>query len=283
MICCIATENMNYLDELTKLENKEDLTNYEIEKFENKLKNVELDAKMEIYIKNRISKLKANLVGTNYKKWDLFIHDMEHINNINEVVSFLKKIDELKDKTIDKKTLNNLEKEYSSVVLPILHDQEKVSKYYRDLCIKEINKKMKVFQNRIDRFINPEFGKRIRELREEQKMSLKDLEYVSGVTSSYIHRIENGLRKPSVEKIEKLADALHADFKELLDLLNIGFILGDNKEENEELIEVIKKNNFVINGEKLSKEKNKILEKIIESIIENDIDTVIDMMENFKK
>ena len=116
---------MNYLDELTKLENKEGLTNYEIEKFENKLKNIELDTKMEIYIKNRISKLKANLVGTNYKKWDLFIHDMEHIDNINEVVSFLKKIDELKDETIDQKTLNNLEKEYSSVVLPILHDQKK--------------------------------------------------------------------------------------------------------------------------------------------------------------
>lgn len=272
---------MNYLDELTKLENKPNLTNYEIEQFEYAIKNKEFDAKMEQYIKNRITKLKSKLVGANYTKWDLFIHDMEKIEGIDNVLSFLKRIDECKDETIDKKTLKELEHEYSTNILPTLHDQEKVSQYYRDLCIREINKKIKVFQNRIDRFINPEFGKRIRELREEQKMSLKDLEFVSGVTSSYIHRIENGLRKPSVEKIEKLADALHADFKELLDLLNIGFILEENKEE--ELLDIIKRNSFVINGEKLSKEKNQILEKIIEAILINDVDDVIDNMEKFKK
>lgn len=100
-------------------------------------------------------------------------------------------------------------------------------------------------------------------------MSLKDLEHVSGVTSSYVHRIEKGLRKPSVEKIEKLAEALDADFKELLDLLNIGFILDDKNEKKNEtdLMKLIKSKQYKINGIQLSDEKQSLLNEILNEII----------------
>lgn len=274
---------MNYIEELKVLENKDGLTSYDITEFEKKIKKCDLDLNMEKYVKNKISVLKSKLVGNKASKWDLFVYDISTLKGVDDLVSYLKKIDEMKDETIDNATLKELETEYETVILQILHTSSNISQYYRDLCIKEINKKLKLFHNRLDRLINPKFGKRIRELREAEGMSLKDLEYASGVTASYIHRIENGLRKPSVEKIEKLSLALHADFKELLDLLNIGFILEENKEKNEELLDVIKKNNFVIQGKQLTKQKNKILEKIIESILENDVDCVIENMEKLNK
>ena len=258
---------MNYIDKISELENNENLTVDDIKKFEEEIKNIEFDEKMTNYIQSKILKLKVKC-NSGSKKWDLFLNEISEYDNIDEVIQFLLKLDELKDEYVDKKTLTELEDTYSKTVLPILHDKTKLSKYYRDLCVKEVNKKLKVFHNRIERTINPEFGERIKQLREAKGMSLKDLEHVSGVTSSYVHRIEKGLRKPSVEKIEKLADALDADFKELLDLLNIGFILDDkNKKDETDLVKFVKNNEIKIGNKKLSKDKKELLADILNEII----------------
>ena len=250
---------MNYLDKISELESKSNLTIEDVKGFENEIKSLDLDENMQTYVQSKILKLKVKC-NSGSKKWDLFLNEISEYENIDEVIEFLVKLDELKDSFVDKKTLNELEEQYSKVILPILHDTSRISKYYRDLCIKEVNKKLKVFHNRIERTINPKFGERIKELREAKGMSLKDLEHVSGVTSSYVHRIEKGLRKPSVEKIEKLAEALDADFKELLDLLNIGFILDDKNEKKNEtdLIKLIKSKQYKINGIQLSDEKQSL-------------------------
>lgn len=259
---------MNYLDKISELESKSNLTIEDVKGFENEIKSLNLDENMQTYVQSKILKLKVKC-NSGSKKWDLFLNEISEYENIDEVIEFLVKLDELKDSFVDKKTLNELEKQYSKIILPILHDTSRISKYYRDLCIKEVNKKLKVFHNRIERTINPKFGERIKELREAKGMSLKDLEHVSGVTSSYVHRIEKGLRKPSVEKIEKLADALDADFKELLDLLNIGFILNDKNEKKNEtdLIKLIKSKQYKINGIQLSDEKQSLLNEILNEII----------------
>jgi len=259
---------MNYLDKISELESKSNLTIEDVKGFENEIKSLDLDENMQTYVQSKILKLKVKC-NSGSKKWDLFLNEISEYENIDEVIEFLVKLDELKDSFVDKKTLNELEEQYSKVILPILHDTSRISKYYRDLCIKEVNKKLKVFHNRIERTINPKFGERIKELREAKGMSLKDLEHVSGVTSSYVHRIEKGLRKPSVEKIEKLAEALDADFKELLDLLNIGFILDDKNEKKNEtdLMKLIKSKQYKINGIQLSDEKQSLLNEILNEII----------------
>ena len=259
---------MNYLDKISELESKSNLTIEDVKGFENEIKSLDLDENMQTYVQSKILKLKVKC-NSGSKKWDLFLNEISEYENIDEVIEFLVKLDELKDSFVDKKTLNELEEQYSKVILPILHDTSRISKYYRDLCIKEVNKKLKVFHNRIECTINPKFGERIKELREAKGMSLKDLEHVSGVTSSYVHRIEKGLRKPSVEKIEKLAEALDADFKELLDLLNIGFILDDKNEKKNEtdLMKLIKSKQYKINGIQLSDEKQSLLNEILNEII----------------
>ena len=259
---------MNYLDTISELENKSDLTLQDVKDFEKEIRNLDIDEKMMNYIKSKILKLKVKC-NSGSKKWDLFLNEISELENIDEVIEYLLKLDELKDEYLDKEVLDELENTYLRIILPILHDTSRISKYYRDLCIKEVNKKLKVFHNRIERTINPEFGKKIKELREAKGMSLKDLEHVSGVTSSYVHRIEKGLRKPSVEKIEKLADALDADFKELLDLLNIGFILDDKVEKKEDLdlLKIIRNDKLIIGDKKLEKSKQQLLIEIINEIV----------------
>ena len=259
---------MNYLDTISELENKSDLTLQDVKDFEKEIRNLDIDEKMMNYIKSKILKLKVKC-NSGSKKWDLFLNEISELENIDEVIEYLLKLDELKDEYLDKEVLDELENTYSRIILPILHDTSRISKYYRDLCIKEVNKKLKVFHNRIERTINPEFGKKIKELREAKGMSLKDLEHVSGVTSSYVHRIEKGLRKPSVEKIEKLADALDADFKELLDLLNIGFILDDKVEKKEDLdlLKIRRNDKLIIGDKKLEKSKQQLLIEIINEIV----------------
>ena len=165
---------MNYLDELSSLENKTDLTLNDIKEFEHKINNVDLDEKMTAYIKSKILKLKLKC-NSGSKKWDLFLNEIAEYENIDEVMEFLLELDELKDEYVCQEKLNELENTYSKTILQILHDPSKLSKYYRDLCIKEVNKKLKVFHNRIERTINPAFGEKIRQLREEKGKSFNYL------------------------------------------------------------------------------------------------------------
>jgi transcriptional regulator with XRE-family HTH domain len=51
-------------------------------------------------------------------------------------------------------------------------------------------------------------GERLRELREEKKMSQGDIEKRTGLLRCYISRVENGHTVPAIETLEKLARAL---------------------------------------------------------------------------
>jgi transcriptional regulator with XRE-family HTH domain len=52
-------------------------------------------------------------------------------------------------------------------------------------------------------------GARLRELREERKLSQGDITEVIGLPRSYISRIENGHAVPSLETLQRLAAALN--------------------------------------------------------------------------
>jgi len=51
-------------------------------------------------------------------------------------------------------------------------------------------------------------GERLRQIREQKKLSQGDLERKSSLTRCYISRVENGHTVPSVETLEKFAHAL---------------------------------------------------------------------------
>lgn len=56
-------------------------------------------------------------------------------------------------------------------------------------------------------------GLRIKELRELNKMSQKDLAYTADLDRSYIASVENGQRNISIVNIEKVATALNVTLK----------------------------------------------------------------------
>ena len=62
--------------------------------------------------------------------------------------------------------------------------------------------------------VKEKIGQRIRELREAQSMSQKDLSYAADLDRSYIASVENGQRNISIVNIERVAIALGVTLKE---------------------------------------------------------------------
>ena len=60
-------------------------------------------------------------------------------------------------------------------------------------------------------------GTKIRQLRKEQSMSLKDLSEKVDVSVSFLSDIENNRSKPSLERVQDIAKGLHTSVSYLLD------------------------------------------------------------------
>lgn len=71
---------------------------------------------------------------------------------------------------------------------------------------------MKAYSN-----LHKKFGIRIKELRKEKSLTQEDLAFDVGVDRSYMGFVERGERNPTLEKIGKIAKALHVPLKELFD------------------------------------------------------------------
>ncbi len=62
--------------------------------------------------------------------------------------------------------------------------------------------------------IKSKIGTRIKELREQNKLSQKDLAYSADLDRSYIASVENGQRNISIVNIEKVSIALGVSLKD---------------------------------------------------------------------
>jgi len=61
-----------------------------------------------------------------------------------------------------------------------------------------------------------DIGTRIRDVREQKRMSQGDIETSTGLLRCYISRVENGHTVPSIETLEKIARALDLKLYQLL-------------------------------------------------------------------
>ena len=59
-------------------------------------------------------------------------------------------------------------------------------------------------------------GDRLRQMREEKKLSQGDIEKRTGLLRCYVSRVENGHTVPAIETLEKLARALEIPLYQLL-------------------------------------------------------------------
>lgn len=60
-----------------------------------------------------------------------------------------------------------------------------------------------------------EFGKRLRILRTEKKMSQEELSFKAGISPAHLGQIERAEKKPTLETIGKLAEALDISLSDL--------------------------------------------------------------------
>jgi len=115
-----------------------------------------------------------------------------------------------------------------------------------------------------DGSINENFGSVIKYLREKKGLSLLELNEITGISQSYISRIENGSRlAPTIPIIIALANALETDLSELLQLAGV-----EKQEVTGKFIgELILSNEFVINDCSASNEQKELLVKIVDIVL----------------
>ena len=252
----------------------------------------DMDVNLKGVLRHKLLKIKKDSLPSGTTKWDIFVQDMKRIKDIDEFNELIEYLDKNKDAQLTKEEIAGIENRYNNVLGLI---NQKLTPYDRDRATKEVNKKIKLFNNRLSRVIEDDFGAWIKQLRLAKKYSLKTLESISGVTASYIHRIENGAKKtPSVPVAEKLAEGLGVNPDEFLRRLNI---LSDGSSKKEEkalpLQQLISLKQFTLpNGEVANvKQKDKLL-SIINEILESDWDSenqfangvkIINLIVDFRK
>lgn len=129
----------------------------------------------------------------------------------------------------------------------------------------------------------------IKNKRKELGFSLKDLENITGISASYINRLENGNRtSPSLETIKKIALALNLDTEELSGITKEQI----NSENYSTLIDILKKGNISHNGTPLSMPVRNKLCILIDYVLNckwsyeskiSDIKVILDLVENLKQ
>ena len=252
--------------------NKENINIDDIKSIEDIINDMNgLDNSVEYLLRHKLLNLKRYAMGINSGKltrWDLFVKDILNLESeeLKDLQDLVKCIDKNKDNTITNEELNDIQNKFNEV-LYIIH--KTFNQYERDRALNEIEKKIRLFKNRLSRVIEDDFGSWIRQLRKEKGYSLKELEIISGVTASYIHRLETGSRKtPSVPIAEKLAKGLGVDQAEFFKRLNIGN--SENIErEPVSLSQTLAITPFLLNGEKATTSQKNAVINLINAILES--------------
>lgn len=181
-------------------------------------------------LKTKLLRLKKKVIRENSTistKWELFVYDMNKLENVEDIMHLINRIDKRKDEQVPQEEVQLIDDEFRAV-LPSIN--KNLSAYDSERAVREVGKRIKLFKNRLSRIIENDFGAWIKQLRLDQGYSLKELETISGVTASYIHRLETGARKtPSIPIAEKLATALGVPPDDFLKKLNL-FTSSDDSE-----------------------------------------------------
>jgi transcriptional regulator with XRE-family HTH domain len=202
-----------------------------------------------------------------YKKtrWEMFeeiAHEKEW-TPIIKIIDEMKEIEGHKDRSLSEETVAKLEAEYKGILQYI---STEIGMGYRGMIMREFDKRFRFYNKRMERQVKGDFGTWLKSARKEKGYSLKELESRSGVTASYIHRIEKGARKtPSIPITEKLAVALGVPPKDLLAML--GHDVGDSSNEVPGLSELISLSQFNINGELVEQDEKDLIISIINTML----------------
>lgn len=183
--------------------------------------------------------------------WEKFESEKEKINVYKPIFKAIKQADSERDE----ESLNK--------VIALVHKLDAVK--YAD-AIEKFEKKIKILEKRLDRQVSDNLGSMLRHVRNQRKMSLASLADKTGISASYINRIELGERKaPSYPIIVQIAEALDISVSELLN------IKEDEHEDSEpiSIAKLILSNDvsYTDDSKMINKEEKENLLKIIQFII----------------
>jgi len=110
-------------------------------------------------------------------------------------------------------------------------------------------------------------GERIRYLREQRNLTLKDVERLTGISPSYINRLEKGERKsPGVPIISKLAPVLGVAPYELMEM-------SEEERREKDVVELLLTHHYTLgNGIRANRAMKNSLAELIETIKSSDLD-----------
>jgi len=186
--------------------------------------------------------------------WEKFYNEKHNEKDLKKIFDFIDEVDE--------ETTEESVKELEKLVKTL--DEVK----YKDE-IEKFKRKIKIFEKRLERKVSENFGSMLRHLREERGLSLAELGEITGVSASYINRIELGERNaPSYPIIEKLAKGLDVSISTLMNAA--GLPDSVKNKEAKTLTELIFSNNICLKeGEQgINVTTKRQLAEIIEYIID---------------
>ena len=125
-----------------------------------------------------------------------------------------------------------------------------------------LQRKLRISINRIERSINENFGNLIKNLRTELGYLLHDMQNMTGISASYINRLEKNNRKaPSYKIIKKLSTALGVSEARLLEVAGL-----EKGTDVTNIDTLFYSENFRIGDTEISKKQKDLLLKIIKKI-----------------
>lgn len=192
-------------------------------------------------------------------KWEILLAELSLKENIKPVFDLALHLDKCKKLKLSLNEINGLEREYENA-LAYLNNPNLFSEKEKTKTMREFQKKIKVFHNRLATELDKNFCSYLKQKRLEKGFSLKDLEDLTGISSSHIHRIENNNRKPSIRAIEKLSKALEIPNECFFENMNLD--LGKR-----DLLEIITENQFLVNGRKLTNEEIRQLKTYVKGFM----------------
>lgn len=214
-------------------------------------------------------------MSTSITWWDKFTHENYKDRQIIRIIDL---INEAEMETSKDRVL-----EIGKLIRKL--DQDKYASE-----ITQLKKKHNILENRIERQISDDFGALLKYLRLKKNMSLAELGEKTGVSPSYINRLELRQRKsPSINIMESLANALEVPLSDLARAAGVGF---DNS-ATKDLKSIINHSSISLeaNGSEISSSEKRKLIELIDFISVGDwgknrqeeVVSLIYLMDEFKK
>jgi len=170
--------------------------------------------------------------------------------NNKEVLDVIKALDDI-DRRESDENVEQVKKLIQSL-------KGKIDKKTMDI----LQRKLRISINRIERSINENFGNLIKNLRTELGYSLHDMQNMTGISASYINRLEKNNRKaPSYKIIKKLSTALGVSEARLLEVAGL-----EKGTDVTNIDTLFYSENFRIGDTEISKKQKDLLLKIIKKI-----------------